>query len=132
MPEARVTLPTMDSGISDDGTVITFRTVGTGPGLVVPGSNRRAHHYDRLAALPAGSRTPPYLRDILPPLARLIPGAGYEILPGLDHNAPDRNAPETIPARLTAFLHPMIAAYAPPPPAAEPLDPATVHPPRDR
>jgi pimeloyl-ACP methyl ester carboxylesterase len=37
---------------SRDGTAISFRSIGEGPGLViVPGNNRRAHHYDQLALL---------------------------------------------------------------------------------
>jgi pimeloyl-ACP methyl ester carboxylesterase len=37
---------------STDGTAVTYRSTGAGPGLViVPGNNRRAYHYDRLALL---------------------------------------------------------------------------------
>jgi len=36
---------------SSDGTVLAYRSHGSGPGLVVvPGSTRRAHHYDALAS----------------------------------------------------------------------------------
>ena len=37
---------------SGDGTEISYRSIGVGPGLViVPGNNRRAYHYDPLALL---------------------------------------------------------------------------------
>jgi pimeloyl-ACP methyl ester carboxylesterase len=40
----------MDSVSSADGTTISFLSIGAGPGLVVlPGNNRRAHHYAKLA-----------------------------------------------------------------------------------
>jgi pimeloyl-ACP methyl ester carboxylesterase len=40
------------SATSRDGTAISFRSIGDGPGLViVPGNNRRAHHYDQLALI---------------------------------------------------------------------------------
>src|SRR4051794_14948954 len=44
----------MSVAVSADGTAITYRSTGEGPGLVVvPGNNRRAHHYDAFAeALP--------------------------------------------------------------------------------
>ncbi|WP_433219429.1 alpha/beta fold hydrolase [Dactylosporangium sp. CS-047395] len=44
----------MDVAVSADGTAISFRSTGQGPGLVVvPGNNRRAHHYERfMQALP--------------------------------------------------------------------------------
>lgn len=51
-----------------------------------------------------GSRSPEYLTGVLPRLAELIPTARYEILPGLDHNAPDLNAPATIARKITDFV----------------------------
>ncbi|BCY10550.1 alpha/beta fold hydrolase [Actinoplanes sp. L3-i22] len=51
-----------------------------------------------------GSQTPPYLRDVLPQLARIIPHAAYEIIDGLDHNAPDLNAPDPIAGRLAGLM----------------------------
>jgi pimeloyl-ACP methyl ester carboxylesterase len=53
----------------------------------------------------AGTKSPPYFRSVLPRLAAVIPGARYEILEGLDHNAPDLNAPALIAARLRRHLH---------------------------
>ncbi|WP_229830139.1 alpha/beta fold hydrolase [Actinoplanes ianthinogenes] len=49
-------------------------------------------------------QSPAYLTGVLPRLAELIPGARYEIVPELDHNAPDLNAPDTVAAHLAAFL----------------------------
>jgi hypothetical protein len=38
------------SAVSQDGTTITFLSMGEGPGIVVlPGNNRRAYHYAKLA-----------------------------------------------------------------------------------
>lgn len=47
-----------DRVASADGTTISFLSTGTGPGLVVlPGNNRRAHHYTRLARELSGSHS---------------------------------------------------------------------------
>ncbi|WP_436534142.1 alpha/beta fold hydrolase [Actinoplanes sp. HUAS TT8] len=51
-----------------------------------------------------GSQTPPYLQIVLPRLAQIIPDARFEIIDGLDHNAPDLNAPEAIAGRLAGFM----------------------------
>ncbi|MCW2143676.1 alpha/beta fold hydrolase [Actinoplanes cyaneus] len=56
------------------------------------------------ALLLGGGRTPSYLRDVLPRLAQLMPGSWCEIIDGLDHNAPDLNAPEEIAGRLAALM----------------------------
>ena len=51
-----------------------------------------------------GSKSPAYLRDILPILARTIPHAQHIELSGLNHNAPDQDAPERIALELNRFL----------------------------
>jgi pimeloyl-ACP methyl ester carboxylesterase len=51
-----------------------------------------------------GTKTPDYLTGVLPRLAGIIPGARYEIVPELDHNAPDLNAPELVATRVRGFL----------------------------
>ncbi|MEV4095702.1 alpha/beta fold hydrolase [Streptosporangium saharense] len=51
-----------------------------------------------------GERTPGYLTGVLPLLAEVIPGAQHVILPGLDHNAPDLNAPHVVAERIRAFI----------------------------
>ncbi|GLW31125.1 alpha/beta fold hydrolase [Actinoplanes regularis] len=51
-----------------------------------------------------GSETPAYLKGVLPQLAGIIPDAQETIIDGLDHNAPDLNAPDTVAAHLAAFL----------------------------
>ena len=51
-----------------------------------------------------GGRTPGYVTGVLPRLAQLIPDARYEILPDLDHYAPNLNAPETIAERILGFV----------------------------
>jgi pimeloyl-ACP methyl ester carboxylesterase len=47
-----------------------------------------------------GSRSPSYLRNVLTVLAKEIPHARRIEMPGLDHNAPDQNAPEAIAAEM--------------------------------
>lgn len=51
-----------------------------------------------------GAKTPAYLTGVLPRLAELIPNADYAILPDLDHNAPDENAPDEIARQLRQYL----------------------------
>jgi pimeloyl-ACP methyl ester carboxylesterase len=51
-----------------------------------------------------GSRSPAYLRDVLPVLARVITHAQMMELPGLDHNAPDQKEPEVVAAELQNFF----------------------------
>jgi pimeloyl-ACP methyl ester carboxylesterase len=51
-----------------------------------------------------GARTPDYLTGVLPRLAQLIPGARHEILPDLDHFAPNLNAPETVAEKILGFV----------------------------
>ncbi len=51
-----------------------------------------------------GSKSPAYLRNILPTLAKIIPHARHIELPGLNHNAPDQDAPEIMAATLKGFL----------------------------
>jgi pimeloyl-ACP methyl ester carboxylesterase len=51
-----------------------------------------------------GEKSPAYLTGVLPQLATIVPGADYTILPGLDHNAPDENAPDTIAQQIRLHL----------------------------
>ena len=51
-----------------------------------------------------GSRSPAYLRDVLPILAKTIPHVRQVEFPGLNHNAPDQNAPELVAAEMKRFL----------------------------
>jgi len=66
--------------------------------------------YERYRGIPAqtlllgGSRSPAYLRNVLPALAELIPHARAVVLSGLNHNAPDQNAPEIVAAELEKFF----------------------------
>jgi pimeloyl-ACP methyl ester carboxylesterase len=50
-----------------------------------------------------GSKTPTYITAVLPELARIIPTARCMILDGLDHNAPDLNAPVVIAGQIRTF-----------------------------
>jgi pimeloyl-ACP methyl ester carboxylesterase len=58
--------------------------------------------YKRYQNIPAetlllgGSRSPDYLRAVLPVLAKEIARSRMVERPGLDHNAPDQNAPELV------------------------------------
>ncbi|PRY31239.1 alpha/beta fold hydrolase [Pseudosporangium ferrugineum] len=52
----------------------------------------------------AGDRSPGWLRRVQVELAKLVPGAAYTCSPGLDHNAPDVSAPETVANLVRAFL----------------------------
>ena len=66
--------------------------------------------YERYQNIPAetlllgGSRSPAYLRHVLPVLFREIAHARMIELPGLDHNAPDQNAPEVVSTELRKFF----------------------------
>jgi pimeloyl-ACP methyl ester carboxylesterase len=51
-----------------------------------------------------GEKSPAYLTGVLPQLASILPSAEYTILPGLDHNAPDLNAPDTIAQQIRLHL----------------------------
>ena len=51
-----------------------------------------------------GSRSPSYLCNVLPVLAKEIPHARMVELPGLDHNAPDQNAPEAVATEMRNFF----------------------------
>jgi hypothetical protein len=65
---------------------------------------RRYHAITADTLLMGGSKSPAYLRDVLPVLANTIPHARFCLFPGLDHNAPDQNAPETIAGQIKQFL----------------------------
>ncbi|MET9315220.1 alpha/beta fold hydrolase [Kribbella sp. NPDC003505] len=51
-----------------------------------------------------GEKSPAYLTGVLPRLTAILPNAEYAILNGLDHNAPDENAPETIAQQIRLHL----------------------------
>jgi pimeloyl-ACP methyl ester carboxylesterase len=51
-----------------------------------------------------GSKSPAYLRKILPTLRKTIPHAQHIELAGLNHNAPDQDAPEQVASELKRFL----------------------------
>ncbi len=51
-----------------------------------------------------GAKSPVYLRDVLPILAKTVPHATLRMFEGLDHNAPDINAPTIIADALKQFL----------------------------
>ena len=51
-----------------------------------------------------GSRSPDYLRKVLPVLADVIPQACMLEFPGFGHNAPDQDAPEVVAADIRKFL----------------------------
>ena len=59
---------------------------------------------DSPALVLAGSKTVPYLLDVVPRLAAIMPAARPEILAGADHNAPDLNAPELVARHVDAFF----------------------------
>jgi pimeloyl-ACP methyl ester carboxylesterase len=58
---------------------------------------------DSPTLLLGGEKTPAYLADVLPRLARVMPDARQVILPGLDHNAPDLNAPDVVAEQIRTF-----------------------------
>ena len=66
--------------------------------------------YERYAKISAetlllyGSKSPAYLRLAARTLAQTIPNAQGIELPGLDHNAPDQNAPQTVADEMRRFL----------------------------
>lgn len=51
-----------------------------------------------------GEKSPAYLTGVLPQLTAILPSAEYTILPGLDHNAPDENAPDTVAQQIRLHL----------------------------
>ncbi|WP_214322700.1 alpha/beta fold hydrolase [Nonomuraea sediminis] len=59
---------------------------------------------DSPTLLLGGAKSPGYLTGVLPRLGRIMPDARHEILPGLDHNAPDLNAPDVIAERFRTFV----------------------------
>lgn len=71
---------------------------------------RAGQTYQRYQKIPAetlllgGSRSPDYLRKVLPVLSKEIAHARMIEMPGLDHNAPDQNAPEAVAAELREFF----------------------------
>jgi pimeloyl-ACP methyl ester carboxylesterase len=56
-----------------------------------------------------GGRSPAWLPAALPKLQRVLPNAQLVVSPGLDHNAPDENAPATVAGLMRAFLTPVEA-----------------------
>lgn len=50
-----------------------------------------------------GRRSPGYITGLLPQLVHVIPAARCRILDGLDHNAPDLNAPAVIARQIMTF-----------------------------
>jgi pimeloyl-ACP methyl ester carboxylesterase len=50
-----------------------------------------------------GQKSPTYLTGVLARLARTMPNARHEILPDLDHNAPDLNAPSVVAEQIRTF-----------------------------
>ncbi|GAA2545206.1 alpha/beta hydrolase [Winogradskya consettensis] len=52
----------------------------------------------------AGGRSPRWLREVQSELAALIPGSAHTVSPGLNHNAPDENAPAEVADLVRAFL----------------------------
>jgi pimeloyl-ACP methyl ester carboxylesterase len=50
-----------------------------------------------------GEKSPAYLTGVLPGLAGVIPDAQHVILRGLDHNAPDLNAPDMVAEQIRTF-----------------------------
>jgi pimeloyl-ACP methyl ester carboxylesterase len=51
-----------------------------------------------------GTKTPDFLTGVLPVLKAWIPRSEYRILPELDHNAPDLNAPQIIADEIRSFF----------------------------
>jgi len=51
-----------------------------------------------------GEKSPACLTGVLPQLAAIMPNAEYAVLPGLDHNAPDQNAPDTVAQQIRLHL----------------------------
>jgi pimeloyl-ACP methyl ester carboxylesterase len=51
-----------------------------------------------------GAKSPAYLTGVLPRLATIIPNAEFQILPDLDHNAPDENAADMIAQQIRLHL----------------------------
>ena len=64
----------------------------------------RYHSISADTLLLNGRKSPAYLRNILPILTRTIPHAQQLELPGLNHNAPDQEAPELIASELKRFF----------------------------
>ena len=63
--------------------------------------------YARIQAetlLLGGEKSPDYLLKPLVILAKMIPDARYRVLPGLNHTAPDDEAPEVIAAQVKNFI----------------------------
>ncbi|MEU5860837.1 alpha/beta hydrolase [Nonomuraea sp. NPDC047529] len=59
---------------------------------------------DSPTLLLGGGRSPGYLTGVLARLAHVMPDACHEIVAGLDHNAPDLNAPDVVAERIRTFV----------------------------
>lgn len=73
----------------------------------IAGLDSDASRYAGIASrtlLLGGEQSPAYLTGVLPRLASIVPTADYTILPGLDHHAPDRNAPDAIAQQIRLHL----------------------------
>jgi pimeloyl-ACP methyl ester carboxylesterase len=62
----------------------------------------------------SGTRSPGYLTEVMPRLAEIMPNAEHQSLDGLDHNAPDLNAPGRIASVIDEFLDHQPAPDGPP------------------
>jgi pimeloyl-ACP methyl ester carboxylesterase len=89
----------------------TMRTVPAEvrEGLRLDTENRGYAEVNTPTLLLGGGRSPAWLLASLTELHRTIPNAQLVVSPGLDHNAPDENAPETVAGLMRAFLTPVEA-----------------------
>ncbi|MFI9589074.1 alpha/beta fold hydrolase [Nonomuraea sp. NPDC052265] len=68
---------------------------------------------DSPTLLLGGDRSPGYLTGVLARLAHVMPDARHEIITGLDHNAPDLNAPEIIAEHVRTFVRSRVPGEQP-------------------
>jgi pimeloyl-ACP methyl ester carboxylesterase len=72
-------------------------------GWVVKDNDGRYAGIGSPTLLLGGRRSPGYITGVLPQLVHVIPAARCRILDGLDHNAPDLNAPAVIARQIMTF-----------------------------
>ena len=74
-------------------------------GIRLDSTYERYRNIQAETLLLGGGNSPNFLLDVLPILAKTIPNVRTMKLPGLDHTAPDEDAPEAVASVLREFFN---------------------------